>query len=1442
MSDAGLSANAARGVKFGSEPASGLNDGDVVAFLDPDSGKPYAVRREEDLREGRGETVFLFGVDLDAAEASVATARTLERLRTNEDAHLEVHAHGDFVGFRAAGANGRLLQATRKGACRLRFHGECFGTWEEWFLDARVAAEARETKWARLTVILRHRRLDKLELRVTLVRLGRAKGAEEALRGSAAWTPARLPAAAAATPGSVPASARSSRRGTPAGSSSRPPLLPGTGAGGTRADVTKEHTSVLHAMSGAVAKEFVVALQREVAARAALEREVAEMHAASEELRRWTLGELERLRTYGQERVDEIAGDTANLRAAAAEARSALSEKTRGTEKAVTAAFARRRRRVVSSRAFEALRAHAAAETRTRRVLMRAAARMQHRCVASALDTWFENVANTKRLRVAAARVASKWRNASVASAFGSWRVAWRRAAMRDGAVAATIARARLAALAPAFRRWLERMAELRARASTRRRADAKFEALARRALARALDAWFDRCENARAKRRRVASGTARLRIRRETVAKRDCFLGWAASGRRARDTRRAAARAYARVGRRVRDGCFSRWRAFTKRNAERSRFVMRTFALSDSIREATCFRAWRGVVEARFKQRAIAMTRVLAAWTRRGVAKAFHTWAEAREERARTRGVASRVAARFASRAASKAFDRWAESTRDARRARQIVARVSARVSLRAQSAAFAAWAFRVVETKRLTRLVARVVGRMARRDLARSFDAWLHGAAETVSARRNETRAVFFRVAFKTKATFATWRATASSEARSRRLTKRAAYRFARRGSASAFATWADHARFARRARLVVANVLERWRRRAVVGAFDAWRDAAAEMRRRRTALARFFARYANARLASAFDGWLDGAAASRRARTVIARTLARWHRRALAGAFDAWAEAATASSLRTQKLAAVVARWTSRDFTKSFNRWARVAEIGRERRSVLARAAAARLLGRRRGDAFRGWASTAAALRRARARVGAILERWLRLRLTAAFDGWRAAARGRIRRRRVARAAASRWTHRLVGGAFDAWLDATLKSRLSLELAGRVISRLTARTQAKAFGAWVANARASRVSAKRSASRLEAVVRRWSRRELRGAWDGWARAVAERARLRTVATRVAARFRRLGAAAAFETWWANGVERPRMARAIVARVCKRHVARAFHAWTENARASARFSLASARAAGVARKLAARARAASFRAWREATKTRAHGWTLARHMLARVLRGATRDAWDAWLAAARETKANEANLKRCLTRKRVAQRWFLRWYWDAFDSDIQVALANILGAGEAAEAEAEGVGATEAGRGWMGMPSAVRGVRAVRRRDGDDESSSDSDTESSDEDMSRASEAVAAQSAADAMLFSAPADPDGGFDVKEAARALARQSAMKSARDPRSLFRRGLNTHNGEGDARASLSESESSETDSPSLTREVRSPPAESYEARVARALREREALAK
>lgn len=301
-----------RETKFDSKPRKGLNDGDLVVFLDPVSGKPYTVAQKSPQDSDAPETVFLFGVDHGAAEISSFTPKTLERLQSHTEIHLEVQRHREFWGFRSVFANERLLQATRKGANRLRFHDHHFGTWEEWLLDSRYVQAVMDTSWDRIEVVFRHRRLEKLELKVVVVRLGKCE--YDDTHALPASTPLAL-----GKPGmtqSMPQSAaRSSRYNSPASSlSMRPPLsslrqMPGTGADGSRGDVTREHTSVLHAMSGAVAKEFVVALQREVKERASLEREVREMHLASDELRQWTLGELERLRSYGQTRVDEIAAN-----------------------------------------------------------------------------------------------------------------------------------------------------------------------------------------------------------------------------------------------------------------------------------------------------------------------------------------------------------------------------------------------------------------------------------------------------------------------------------------------------------------------------------------------------------------------------------------------------------------------------------------------------------------------------------------------------------------------------------------------------------------------------------------------------------------------------------------------------------------------------------------------------------------------------------------------------------------------------------------------------------------------------------------------------------------------------------------------------------------------------------------------------------------------------
>ena len=211
------------------------------------------------------------------------------------------------------------------------------------------------------------------------------------------------------------------------------------------------------------------------------------------------------------------------------------------------------------------------------------------------------------------------------------------------------------------------------------------------------------------------------------------------------------------------------------------------------------------------------------------------------------------------------------------------------------------------------------------------------------------------------------------------------------------------------------------------------------------------------------------------------------------------------------------------------------------------------------------------------------------------------------------------------------------------------------------------------------------------------------------------------------------AFATW--IDLRRVRVgARAVLFRVASNARARAFATWAENAREAAG---ARTRGAGGARgtRRNLRLRAAAFEGWREASHRAAYEGRLVRNMLGRLLAGHLREAFDDWLAEVERRRGERENLKRCLVRKRVAQRWFLRWYWDAFDDDIQVALANILGTAESAMDDAFEPG---------GLPSAVRGMRPARLAAGDGDGGSDSSSgSSSDEEMTRG-----IQNAADAIL----------------------------------------------------------------------------------------------
>lgn len=1410
-----------RSVHFDTKPSSGLKDGDLVVFLDPVSGKPFsAIREDLDDDTARETSVFLFGVDHDAAEVPAVTSKTLERLQSNVNTHLEVQHHREFWGFRSSVAENRLLQATRKGACRMRFHGENFGTWEEWLLDARYVERVMNSKWTQTEVVFRHRRLEKLELKVTVVRLGACTYDDSnVISKSISSTPMQLSHRGTTDPSqSLPQSAYSSRYNSPVTHGSvRPPLsrpMPGTGAEGTRADVTKEHTSVLHAMSGAVAKEFVVALQREVATRAALEREVQEMHAASEELRSWTLTELERLRKYGQDRVDEIANDTLEARDVALTAHKA----SRGTERAVAAAFARRRKRVATQKAFGAFKEHADAEARTKRLLLRAASRMQQRCVSGAFDRWFDVTTERKRARITAAKHMTRWRNASVSSAFSAWRALWRRSAMRNGAVRVMTARARVTTLAPAVRKWRSAVSKRKSMSASERKAEAKFEFLLRRALGNSFHQWFDLTQNQKVKRRRITSATARMALRRAQRTQREGLNAWSSVAHRSIDVRRAVSRENARFGRNIRNSCFSKWKFFTDSNVGLRKLAMRTFALTESAKQSTTFRAWRHLVSEKKRATQVKLTKVLTSWTRRGVSKAFNAWCDTWQTQKRQRALLHRIGIRLRSRHVSLAFAKWFDLTSDAKTARVLISKISTRIQRREVASAFAAWAYFLDETKRITVLLGKALGRMQSQQIAMAFGRWVEKVEDSQMEVHNLNKAVKHSVNSSTRCFFVAWKYDASHASRQRKLTKRALMKFTHRHLSSSFETWRSTTQFNKRARGVVQRVLERWKRRALVASFDSWRSETVEAKQYRHKLQIFFNRYSRLTLSSAFDGWVEGVVKLRRSRVLLTKAVSKWQRGVLSSAFDTWFDAMTKTRARRVKMATVVKRWTSRDLSKAFTRWQRLHQIETEGRSVLVKASVVRLLGRRRGDAFRGWKRRVSDIKSARKKVGVVIERWTRLKVSSAFDGWRTSVANKIRKRYITHAAVGRWTHQMVGGAFGAWLDAMLSTRLSTELANRAIRKLTNRTLLAAFNAWVRNSELSMIHTQK----LQIIIQRWRSRDVASSFDRWYDFLTEQKRLRVLALKVVRRIKKMELASAFETW-CTSVETSRKLTGIVNRILQRTTATAFNTWVDGVDNANKQKVVLSRVEGMASKLSARLKSSTFREWHQLQKKQKHGMTLCRNMLARVYRANKRDAWEQWSAEVKHTKDERDNLKKCLTRKRVAQRWFLRWYWDAFDSDIQVALANILGASENAM---DGAGLGGSGLGGSGMPSAIRGVRPVQRRN-----SSSSEDSDSDEDMTR----VGVQNAADALLFGAKAfHGNDESDVKHAARVLAAQ-IVKSPYASEAY--QSISDDTSSDEYSESASPYNSLQKYQQGSSREIPAP-VESYESRMARAVREKE----
>ena len=498
----------------------------------------------------------------------------------------------------------------------------------------RPVGSFRAEPWTTRRIVLRHRRLDRFELRVTAVRIGSSRWTNSP-KGAAPATPAARTTDRAAlvdrptmshgddddddeffSPGALGAADDSSPSSSNREYSSRPPPRaarratryrndmyqtetpgrsePGGARGsGTGGDAVKEHTSVLHAMSGVMAKEFTVALQREIQARAAVESEVTDLHRASGELREWALKELDRLRTYAQTQVNELVAECAKRRDEANAYKSRMeehAESSKTLDRALTRAFARRRKRSLQTRGFDALKTHAAQLARRRRLFTRVGSRMAKRAMARAFDAWSAKTAEAAALRARMTQFATRWRNASAAAAFRTWRIAWRKSAMRRAAAREMASKARLRCVGPALRRWAAATRRNRAMTRNFRRF---IEGKARRDVAAVVREWFDASQDARLRRRQSAAKTARLVAKRERDLRVGVFTEWFDYAGNARRVRRLVSRSAARVGRKIFAASFVRWRSNAKETRARRRLVARMFA--GARLKFPRWRLWRG-------------------------------------------------------------------------------------------------------------------------------------------------------------------------------------------------------------------------------------------------------------------------------------------------------------------------------------------------------------------------------------------------------------------------------------------------------------------------------------------------------------------------------------------------------------------------------------------------------------------------------------------------------------------------------------------------------------------------------------------------------------------------------------------------------------------------------------------------------------------------------
>ena len=757
---------------------------------------------------------------------------------------------------------------------------------------------------------------------------------------------------------------------------------------------------------------------------------------------------------------------------------------------------------------------------------------------------------------------------------------------------------------------------------------------------------------------------------------------------------------------------CFMAWRRRVADNTLYRHIHSQISHLRSRKLKAWAMRAWATTVADKRDRKAKAM-RFADFRSKAALGRMLRAWQQSKDVLRHTRNLLQRHLRHAQSRKRLSLLHAWSsvvQSERLLRGRQQLFTTMARRRMLVRVQRCLAFWSAYASERSHLNHLLNFYTIKSQRVVMRRAYDA-LHAASRAVVRRRVIVRRFRDKAGYSRKhRTFSVWRAL--SELEGERCSQ--AMRFSRRRKRGrAFDAWKQYATVhVTTTNRTLESKCRRFvhvsRARHLRGAFVSWLACAKDVALARSKCNRLVRRRTTAVLGRVLDAWrthVEGLGERvaehwlARRESILRRCLSCWKHAAWVASKEGL-KAGLQNKLVVEsarhKLRRILVKWEEVAHASKY--WANVSLFGGRR---LLRFKAKRVVGAWRGIAQHHAAARDKASAHEIKRQALLLQRCLlawavaashasehtgtlaakevtlasrtrRRTLGNAVAAWLAEARRRASRRGNLIRAKRRIARLAKGAAFRAWLglaQASSDDRVRVAHVQRRVARLTLRLR---FESWTQAV----VERRTYFDLMEKLMRRFRHNVLSRLFSGWRGSARVSLSYRRTFVRALERTTALRMGATLAAWRVRAEERRsrrRLKASLKARFTRATLVASVDAW--QAEAIAQRALRH-KASCITRKLARRTTARVLWAWHvRAVEERRLNVAYARLVFSFAQQEKAR-ALHTWLGCVHAKRDAIRNIRRCIARKKISQKFFLNWYWDALDEDVQFTLNNVLNA----------------------------------------------------------------------------------------------------------------------------------------------------------------------